>query len=77
MIAYTNPKTREYAFNLPQGDYQVNFEGYGGEKDYKETNLPLTYPSDNYICPATLLPRTDHTARSPGRRQQEYHSNKW
>jgi hypothetical protein len=31
LIAYTNPKTMEYEFNLPQGDYQLNYEGYGGQ----------------------------------------------
>jgi hypothetical protein len=62
MIVYTNPKTREYEFNLPQGEYQVTYEGYGGEKVTKNINLPLSYPSDNFIVPQIVLPRTDHTA---------------
>lgn len=56
MIAYTNPKTREYEFNLPQGDYQLNYEGYGGEKVTRKLNLPFSYPSDSYIVPETVLP---------------------
>ena len=62
VIAYTSPETRKYAFNLPQGDYEVNFEGYGGEKETRKLNLPLTYPTDSIVLPATLLRRTDHTA---------------
>jgi hypothetical protein len=62
MIVYTSPETRQYEFNVPQGDYEVNFEGYGGEKETRKLNLPLTYPSDSIVLPATLLRRTDHTA---------------
>ena len=62
MIVYTNPDTRKYEFNLPQGDYELNYEGYGGEKETRKLNLPLTYPSDSIVLPATLLRRNDHTA---------------
>jgi hypothetical protein len=62
MIVYTNPETRQYEFNLPQGDYQFNYEGYGGDKVTRNLNLPLSYPSDSFIVPKTELPRTDHTA---------------
>ena len=32
------------------------------EKVTRDLNLPLTYPSDSFILPETVLPRTDHTA---------------
>jgi hypothetical protein len=62
MVVYTNPNTMEYEFNLPQGDYQLNYEGYGGEKVTRDLNLPLAYPSDSFNLPKTLLPRTDRSA---------------
>jgi hypothetical protein len=62
LVAYTDPKTREYDFNLPQGEYQLDFEGYGGEKVTKDLNLPLSYTADTFRFPATVLPRTDHAA---------------
>ena len=37
MIVYSNPKTGEYEFQLPQGDYEITYEGYGGEKDNKKS----------------------------------------
>jgi tetratricopeptide (TPR) repeat protein len=62
MIVYTNPATQEYKFDLPQGDYKLNYEGYGGEKVTRDLNLPLNSPTDNFVLPETVLPRTDHTA---------------
>ena len=62
MVVYTDPGNGEYEFNLPQGDYQLTYEGYGGEKAVSNLNLPLTYPSDNLLLPKTVLTRTDHTA---------------
>ncbi len=62
MVAHTSPITQEYEFSLPQGDYQINYEGYGGEKVTRNLNLPLNYESDNIVLPVTVLPRTDHSA---------------
>ena len=62
MIFYTNPDTKEYEFHLPQGSYQLDYEGYGGEKITRNIELPLAYPSDNFIVPETILSRIDHTA---------------
>jgi tetratricopeptide (TPR) repeat protein len=59
---YTNPATGEYGFNLPQGEYQLNFEGYGGKNVTRELKIPLTYPSDSFLIPETVLPRTDYAA---------------
>ena len=64
MIAYTNPETQEYEFNLPQGDYEVNFEGYGGEKETRKLNLPLTYPSDSYSIARNIAPQDRPYCRS-------------
>jgi hypothetical protein len=61
-IFYSNHVTRAYEFTLPHGEYHVNFEGYGGEKVTRSLILPITHPSDSYIFPTTVLPRTDRTA---------------
>lgn len=62
VVAYTDPKTREFDLNVPQGEYQVDFEGYGGEKVTKSISLPISYPSDTLKMPSILLPRTDFKA---------------
>jgi hypothetical protein len=62
MIVYSNPKTGEYEFQLPQGDYQITYEGDGGEKVVRKIDLPLTNPSDSFVLPGTVLPKTDFTA---------------
>jgi tetratricopeptide (TPR) repeat protein len=62
LIVYSNPKTGEYEFQVPQGDYQITYEGYGGEKVVKNLDLPLTYPSDSFVLPGTVLPKTDFIA---------------
>ncbi|HZK61355.1 MAG TPA: tetratricopeptide repeat protein, partial [Anaerovoracaceae bacterium] len=61
-IVYSNPGTGEYEFRLPQGKYRFIYEGYGGKKIEKEFDLPLTNPSDSFILPSTILPRTDFVA---------------
>jgi len=62
LIIYNNPKTLEYEFNLPQGDYQLSYEGYGGEQVTRKINLPFNYPSDSFFLPGTVLRRTDFKA---------------
>jgi hypothetical protein len=62
LIAYSNPKTGEYEFQLPQGDYQITYEGDGGEKVVRNVGLPLTNPSDSFLLPGTVLPKTDFVA---------------
>jgi hypothetical protein len=62
MIVYSNPKTGEYEFQLPQGDYQISYEGYGGEKVVRKLDLPLLNPSDSLVLPGTILPKTDFVA---------------
>src|SRR5665811_975865 len=62
VIVYSNPKTGEYEFQLPQGDYQITYEGEGGEKVVRKIDLPLLNPSDSFVLPGTILPKTDFIA---------------
>ena len=62
IIVYSNPKTGEYEFQLPQGDYQISYEGEGGEKVIRKLNLPLLNSSDTIVMPGTILPKTDFVA---------------
>ena len=62
VIVYSNPKTGEYEFQLPQGDYQITYEGDGGERVVKKIDLPLQNPSDSFTLPGTILPKTDFVA---------------
>jgi hypothetical protein len=62
IIVYSNPNTGEYEFQLPQGDYQITYEGDGGEKIVKNIDLPLLHPSDSFVLPGTILPKTDFVA---------------
>jgi hypothetical protein len=62
LIVYSNPKTGEYEFQLPQGDYEITYEGEGGAKVVSKLNLPLLNPSDSFILPKTVLPKTDFVA---------------
>ena len=47
IVVYSDPATGQYEFNLPQGDYQVSYEGEGGEKATKMVSLLLLNPSDS------------------------------
>ena len=62
IIVYSNPRTGEYEFQLPQGDYQITYEGEGSEKVFKKIDLPLLNPSDSFVLPGTILPKTDFVA---------------
>jgi hypothetical protein len=62
LIVYSNPKTGEYEFQLPQGDFQITYEGDGGEKIVRNLELPITNPSDSFVLPGTILPKTDFVA---------------
>lgn len=62
LIVYSNPKTGEYEFQLPQGDYKITYEGEGGEQIVRNLNLPLLNPSDSFVLPGTILPKTDFVA---------------
>jgi hypothetical protein len=62
VTVYSNPKTGEFEFQLPQGNYQITYEGDGGEKISRNIDLPITNPSDSFVLPGTILPRTDFVA---------------
>ena len=62
LIVYSNPKTGEYEFEVPQGNYQITYEGDGGEKVVRNLELPLTNPTDSFVLPGTILPKTDFVA---------------
>jgi hypothetical protein len=62
MIVYSNPQTGKYEFQLPQGDYQITYQGDGGQTVVKKLDLPLLSPSDSFVLPGTVLPRTDFVA---------------
>ncbi|MGD0341755.1 MAG: hypothetical protein ABSA76_08625, partial [Bacteroidales bacterium] len=62
IIVYSNPKTGEYEFEVPQGNYEVTYESPSSEKVKRNLNLELTNPSDSFILPGTILPKTDFVA---------------
>src|SRR4030042_1080053 len=62
VVVYSNPATGEYELQLPQGNYEVTYEGLGGEKFQRNLDLALTYPSDSLIIPGTVLPKSDFIA---------------
>lgn len=62
VLVYSNPLTGEYKFELPQGKYSILFEANGAEKTVRDIVLPLTNPTDSFVLPGTLLPKTDFVA---------------
>jgi hypothetical protein len=61
-VVYSDSKTGEYEFKLPQGNYQITYEGEGVEKAVKNIDLPIDNPSDSFVLPGTILPKTDFVA---------------
>jgi hypothetical protein len=62
VVVYSNPSTGEYELQLPQGNYEVTYEGPGGDKVQRNLELALTSPSDSLLLPGTILPKSDFTA---------------
>jgi len=62
VVIYSNPETGEYELELPQGNYQLTYEGDGVETVVKNLDLPLANPSDSFVLPETVLPKTDFVA---------------
>jgi len=62
VIVYSNPKTGEYEFELPQGNYRITYESDGGAKVTRNLDLPITSKEDSFVLPGTILPKTDFTA---------------
>ena len=61
-ILYSNPKSGEFGFEVPQGNYNIAFEADGGKKTSKNLDLPLKYPSDSISLAGTILPKSDNIA---------------
>lgn len=62
LIVYSNPITGEYEIRVPQGNYQITYEGEGGKKIVRDLDLLLANPSDSFVLPGTVLTRTDFVA---------------
>jgi WD40-like Beta Propeller Repeat./Tetratricopeptide repeat. len=62
IIVYSNPKTGKYEFEVPQGNYEITYESPSSEKVKRTVNLELTNPSDSFIMPGTIIPKTDFVA---------------
>jgi tetratricopeptide (TPR) repeat protein len=62
IVVYSNPKTGEYEFQLPHGNFEVTYEAKGGEIVKRNIDLPISYPSDSFVLPGTVLPKTDFVA---------------
>ena len=59
---FTDPKTGEYEFELPHGDYKFTYQGDGGNEVIKEISLPVDSDADSFVLPGTILPRVDYVA---------------
>jgi len=59
LVVYSNPKTGEFEFELPHGNYKITFEAEGGDKVVKNLNLPIDMDSDSLLMGNTVLPRND------------------
>ncbi|MBK9390614.1 MAG: PD40 domain-containing protein [Bacteroidetes bacterium] len=62
LVVYSDPKTGEFTFELPHGNYKVTFEAEGGDKIVKDLSLPIDFVSDSLLMGSTILPRTDFVA---------------
>ena len=62
LLVYSDPVTGEYEFELPHGNYEIAYKGDATEKVTRNVDLPLTNPSDSFVLPGTILPRTDFVA---------------
>jgi tetratricopeptide (TPR) repeat protein len=62
VIVYSDPRTGEYEFELPQGNYEVTYDSPYAEKIKKNLDLPINNPSDSFLLPGTILPKTDFVA---------------
>jgi hypothetical protein len=62
VVAYSNPQTGEYEFQIPQGNYEITYEGKGAERVVKNLEILLTNPSDSFILGETILPKADFSA---------------
>ncbi len=61
-VIETNPKTGEYETRMRHGVYEFTYEADGGESIRKIVELPVNHPSDTFLIPGTVLPKTDFVA---------------
>jgi tetratricopeptide (TPR) repeat protein len=62
LVVYSDPRTGEYEFELPQGNFEVIYESPYAEIVKRNLDLSLTNPSDSFLLPGTILPKTDYVA---------------
>lgn len=62
LIVYSDPVTGEYKFELPHGNYEITYKGDATEKMTRTVDLPITNPSDSFVLPGIILPRSDFVA---------------
>ena len=59
---FSEQPTGEYELQLNQGVYEFTYETEAAEEVKRIIDLPVTYPADTVLIPATILPRTDFVA---------------
>jgi hypothetical protein len=62
VVVYSNPETGEYEFEIPHGNYRVEFEAPGSEKKVEDLSLELTREGDTITMDRTELPKSDFEA---------------
>ncbi|MCA1755964.1 MAG: hypothetical protein LC649_00700 [Bacteroidales bacterium] len=62
VVVYSNPETGEYEFEVPHGNYRVDFEAKGSEKKSENLILELTRDGDTVKIDDIVLPRADFEA---------------
>jgi len=62
LVVYSNPGTGEYEIEIPQGNYEITYESPLSEKVKRNLELSLNNPSDTFLMPGTVLPKTDFVA---------------
>lgn len=62
VVVYSNPETGEYDFEIPHGNYRVEFEAPGSEKKIEDLTLELTREGDTVSMDKIVLPKSDFEA---------------
>ncbi|HRT47533.1 MAG TPA: hypothetical protein P5151_05175 [Bacteroidales bacterium] len=59
VIVYTNPKTGEYIFEIPQGEYTITYEAKNAGVVSRLIEISLFSPSDSILIQDIELPKLD------------------
>ncbi|HQK70672.1 MAG TPA: hypothetical protein PL101_06115 [Bacteroidales bacterium] len=59
VIVYTNPKTGEYIFEIPQGEYTITYEAKNAGVVSRQIEISLFNPSDSILIQDIELPKLD------------------